>query len=226
MADVVCVGAHPDDVEIGMGATVARMVRQGLAVTVVDLTDGEPTPHGTPEIRAREAAGASSALGVERVTLALPNRELQDTLDARRRLAEVIRERAPRWLFAPYAVDAHPDHVAASAICDAARFWAKLTKSGMRGEPHYPAKLYRYLAVHLRILAKPSFVVDVSEELETKLAALACYRSQFEANERNRGILDLVRLQAEHWGALIGREAGEPFFSAEEIGVSDIRHIL
>jgi N-acetylglucosamine malate deacetylase 1 len=226
VADVIAVGAHPDDVEIGMGATVARMVRQGLSVTIVDLTNGEPTPHGTPEIRAREAAEAAEALGAKRITLPLPNRELQDTLDARRRLAEVIREERPRWVFAPYPVDAHPDHVAASALCDGARFWAKLTKTDMRGEPHYPAKLYRYLAVHLRLLAKPSFVMDVTDELDVKMEALSRYHSQFEANERNQGILDAMRLQAATYGALIGRGAGEPFFSAEEIGVADIRHVL
>lgn len=226
MSDVVAVGAHPDDVEIGMGATVARMVRQGLSVTIVDLTDGEPTPRGTHETRMAEAAEAASVLGVRRVTLPLPNRELQDTLEARRVLAEVLREERPTWLFTPYPTDAHPDHVAAAALCEAARFWSKLTKTDMSGEPHYPAKLYRYLAVHLRLLAKPSFVMDVTGEIETKLDALACYRSQFGANERDRGIVDMVRLQAATWGAAIGRAAGEPFFSAEEIGVGDIRHVL
>jgi bacillithiol biosynthesis deacetylase BshB1 len=226
VADVVAFGAHPDDVEIGMGAAVARMVRQGLSVTVVDLTDGEPTPHGTPEIRARESAAAAEVLGVKRVTLPLRNRELADNVEARRALAEVLRAERPRWLFAPYPVDAHPDHIAAAQIVTASRFWAKLTKTDMAGGPHYPAKLYHYLAVHMRLLAKPSFVLDVTGDLDTKLAALACYASQFEANERNRGIMDLMRLQAATWGALIGTEAGEPFFSAEEIGVSDIRHVL
>jgi bacillithiol biosynthesis deacetylase BshB1 len=226
VADVIAVGAHPDDVEIGMGAAVARMVRQGLSVLVCDLTDGEPTPHGTRETRARESAAAAEVLGVHRVTLPLTNRELQDTLEARRLLAEVFREHRPRWVFAPYPVDAHPDHVAAASICTGARFWAKLTKTDMTGEPHYPAKLYHYLAVHMRLLARPSFVLDVTGELETKLNALERYESQFAANERNRGILDLVRLQASTWGALVGVEAGEPFFSAEEIGVADIRHIL
>ncbi len=226
MTDVMCVGAHPDDVEIGMGAAVALMARQGLSVTLVDLTNGEPTPHGTPELREREAAEAARVLGVERVTLPFPNRELRDGPEARRLLAEAIRERRPRWLFAPCQVDAHPDHVAASAVCDAARFAAKYTKTDMSGEPHYPPKLYRYVPVHVRLAVKPSFVLDVGDHLGTKLEALACYRSQFEANARNRGILDWVRVEAEHWGALIGRSAGEAFFSAEEIGVADIRHVL
>jgi LmbE family N-acetylglucosaminyl deacetylase len=166
------------------------------------------------------------ARDVRRLTLPLPNRELRDTLEARRMLAEVIREERPRFLFAPFATDAHPDHVAASAICDAARFTAKLTKTDMAGEPHFPAKLHRYLAVHLKLLVKPSFVVDVSAHADAKLAALACYRSQFEANPVNRGILDAMRTSAASWGALIGVAAGEPFFSAEEIGVADVRHIL
>lgn len=209
-----------------MGATVALMAQQGLDVVLCDLTNGEPTPHGTPETRAREAASAAEVLGVRRVTLTLPNRELRDTLEARRMLAEVIRDERPRWLFGPFAADAHPDHVAASAVCEAARFLAKLTKTDMRGEPHYPAKLYRYLAVHLRLLAKPSFIVDVSGQLDRKLAALACYRSQFEVNPANRGILEAMRTSAAGWGALVGADAGEPFYSAEEIGISDIRHIL
>lgn len=181
-----------------MGATVALMAQQGLDVVLCDLTNGEPAPHGTPETRAREAASA----------------------------AEVVRDERPRWLFGAFAADAHPDHVAASAVCEAARFLAKLTKTDMRGEPHYPAKLYRYLAVHLRLLAKPSFIVDVSGQPDRKLAALACYRSQFEVNPTNRGILEAMRTSAAGWGALVGADAGEPFYSAEEIGISDIRHIL
>jgi N-acetylglucosamine malate deacetylase 1 len=226
VADVVAVGAHPDDVEIGMGATVARMVRQGLAVTIVDLTNGEPTPHGSPEIRAAESAAAAAVLGAKRLTLTLPNRDLRDTPEARRMLAEVLREERPRWLFTPFALDAHPDHVAASALCDAARFTAKLTKTDMAGEPHYPAKQYRYLAVHLRLVEKPSFVMDVSADLPRKLEALACYRSQFEANERNSGVLDLMRLHAAWWGAAVGVVAGEPFYSHEQVGVGDIRDVL
>lgn len=226
MADVLCVGAHPDDVEIGMGATAALMAAQGLDVLVCDLTNGEPTPCGTPETRAEEAAAAATVLGVRRLTLTLPNRELRDAPEARRMLAEVIRAERPRWMFVPFATDAHPDHVAASALCEAARFTAKLTKTDMAGEPHFPAKLYRYLAVHLKLLARPSFVVDVSGHIDTKLLALACFRSQFEANPANQGILDAMRTSAASWGAFIGVAAGEPFFSAEEIGVADVRHIL
>jgi bacillithiol biosynthesis deacetylase BshB1 len=227
MVDVLCVGAHPDDVEIGMGAAVARMVRQGLEVAIVDLTDGEPTPRGTHETRMAEASAAARTLGVHtRVTLPLVNRELGDTVEARTMLAELVREHRPRLLFAPYPVDAHPDHIAASAIAEAARFYAKFVKTDMEGSPHFPARVYHYFAVHLRLVAKPSFVLDVSEDLDTKMAALACYDSQFAAGTANASVLDWVRGQAATWGALIGTTAGEPFFAREEIGVRAIGDLV
>jgi LmbE family N-acetylglucosaminyl deacetylase len=146
--DAVCVGAHPDDVEIGMGATIAKMVAGGAKVAIVDLTDGEPTPHGSVEVRARESAAAAQILGVERRTLSQPNRYLFDTVEARTELAQVLREFRPRQLFIPYAVDAHPDHVAASQICVAARFYSKFTKTDMAHEPFFPPRVFRYMAVH------------------------------------------------------------------------------
>ncbi len=227
MADVMCIGAHPDDVEIGMGATVAKMVRQGLDVVVVDLTDGEPTPRGTHETRMAEAALAARALGVTtRVTLGFTNRELMDTVEARTALATLVREHRPAVLFAPYPVDAHPDHVAAAAIAEAARFYAKFVKTDMAGEPHKPAHLYHYWAVHLRLVAKPSFIVDVSDTLDAKADALSRYVSQFGADTANAGVPAWVAGQASAWGALIGTAAGEPFFSREEIGLRDIRDLV
>lgn len=220
MADVICVGAHPDDVEIGMGATVAKLARQGLEVLLLDLTDGEPTPRGTHETRMAEAGESAAALRVRRLTLDLPNRELFDTVEARKRVAEVFRAERPRLVFAPYPMDAHPDHIAASAIVEAARFYSKFVKTDMSGEPHFPAKLYHYWAVHLRVLEKPSFIVEVEADLPAKMAALACYRSQFADNERNSGVLAWVETQARAWGALIGVDAGEPFYAREQVGVA------
>lgn len=210
-----------------MGATVAKMVRQGLDVVLVDLTDGEPTPRGTHECRMAEASASAAALGVaKRITLPLVNRELMDTVEARTMLAEIVREHRPRLLFAPYPVDAHPDHIAASAIVEAARFYSKFVKTQMSGEPHFPSHVYHYFAVHLRLVAKPSFIVDVTGEVEAKAAALACYASQFGADTVNTHVLDWVQEQAATWGGLIGTAAGEPFFAAEEIGIRDIRDLV
>ncbi len=219
MADIVCVGAHPDDVEIGMGGTVAGFVRRGLSVVIVDLTNGEPTPHGTPERRAAESARAAEILGAQRVTLDLPNRYLFDAVEARTALAQVLREHRPATMFVPYPQDAHPDHLAASSIALAARFYAKFTKTDMPGEPHYPARLYHYMAVHLRLVRDPSFVVDIAEDLPCKLEAVRAYESQFSANPANAGIVEMIEMNARMWGALARVEAGEPFFAIEPLGV-------
>jgi hypothetical protein len=97
----------------------------------------------------------------------------------------------------------------------------------MRGEPFYPPKLLNYLAVHLRLLAKPSFLVVAERgDLEAKSAALGCYESQFSANPANSGVPGMVMEMARMWGALVSAEAAEPFFSREEIGVADIRHVV
>jgi bacillithiol biosynthesis deacetylase BshB1 len=224
--DAMCIGAHPDDVEIGMGATLAGIVRRGGRAVIVDLTNGEPTPHGTPERRAAESAEAARILGAERRTLTQPNRYLFDSVEARIELAEVIREYRPRTLFVPYADDAHPDHVAASAICVAARFYAKFTKTEMSGEPFFPDRIYRYMAVHQRVIAEPSFIVDVTQDLPAKIAALEAYRSQFAENVANAGIVELMRQQAAMWGALGRVAAGEPFFALEPVTLRSVEELV
>ena len=143
--DVLVIAPHPDDAELGMAGGILQLKQEGQAVGILDLTDGEPTPHGSVELRGQETARASEILGIDwRGNLGLPNRSLEASLEARGQLAEVIRQTRPRWLFAPYGVDAHPDHVAATELVQAARFWAKLTKSNLAGEPHHPERIYYY----------------------------------------------------------------------------------
>lgn len=226
MADVVCVGAHPDDVEIGMGGTVASLTSAGAEVVLVDLTDGEPTPHGTHERRLEEAAEAARMLGCRRVTLDLPNRYLFDTREARTALAEVLRVERPRILFVPFAEDAHPDHLAAASIAEAARFYAKFTKTDMAGEPHYPGRLYRYMAVHARLVREPSFLADITTALPAKLAALRAYASQFGDNPQNARMLALVEETATYWGGIARVSAAEPFFAPEPPVVSSVLDLL
>src|SRR5215471_9720489 len=150
--DYLVIAPHPDDAELGAGGTILALQAQGARVGVLDLTDGEPTPHGSPELRRQETEAATAILGLDwRGNLGLPNRSLVADLDARARLAGMIRELRPRVLFAPYWEDSHPDHVAASQLVDAARFWAKLTKTDMPGAPHYPERLFYYFSIHLRI---------------------------------------------------------------------------
>src|SRR5438067_1177858 len=122
--DYLVIAPHPDDAELGAGATIALLQAEGARVGVLDLTDGEPTPYGSPEIRRRETDAATAVLGLAwRGNLGLPNRRLEADLAARAKLAGALRELRPRVIFAPYWEDSHPDHVAATALVDAARFW-------------------------------------------------------------------------------------------------------
>jgi bacillithiol biosynthesis deacetylase BshB1 len=227
--DVLIVAPHPDDAELGAGGAILRCKADGLRVGVLDLTSGEPTPFGSPEIREKETAAATEILGLDwRENLGLPNRSLQPTLDARAKLAGVFRQTRPRWIFAPYWVDAHPDHVAATELIEAARFWSKLTKTDLPGVPYYPERIYYYFCVHLRQVTPPAFVLDISEQWGKKLAAIRCYRSQF---IEGRGddpptFLDRLRDQAATWGYSIGTKYGEPFAAREPVGLETLRGLI
>ncbi len=131
-------------------------------------------------------------------------------------------------LLSHYWEDAHPDHVAASALVDAARFWAKLSKTDMPGEPHYPARIFYFLSVHIRLHVQPSFVMDVSAYQEEKMRAIACYHSQFIQGRPTTPptILDDLNDRARYWGWAIGTRYGEPFVSREVPGLADLQHLL
>src|SRR5262245_32023147 len=227
--DYLVIAPHPDDAELSAGGTIALLLAQGARVGVLDLTDGEPTPPGSPDIRARETAAATAVLGLSwRGNLGLPNRRLQADLDSRARLAGALRQLRPRVLFAPYWEDVHPDHVAASRLIDDARFWAKLTKTDLPGEPHFPARVYYYFSIHLRIHPTPSFVMDVSSTIESKMRALSCYRSQLITGRPTTPptILDDVRDRARYWGWSIGTAYGEPFVSREAVGLRGLGELV
>jgi N-acetylglucosamine malate deacetylase 1 len=227
--DYLVIAPHPDDAELCVGGTILMLKAHGLQVGVVDLTNGEPTPHGSPEIRQRETAAATQLLGIDwRGNLGLQNRLLQPTLQARGILAGVIRQLRPRFLMAPYWEDAHPDHVAASELADAARFWAKLTKTDLPGTPHYPQRILYFPAMHLKLHVKPSFVVDVTPYHEAKMEAVKCYHSQFIEGRPTTPptLLDDIRDRARYWGWAIGAGFGEPFICREEIGLRSLGDLL
>ena len=216
---ILCVGAHPDDIEIGMGGTVRSLTSRGFPVRILDLTNGEPTPFGTPETRLREAGEAARILGADRRTMDLPNRFLMDTVENRKAVAAEIRDFRPDYVFAPYPVDAHPDHVAAGALIPAARFYAKLSKSDIPGEPCFPARVVFYFPVHLRIRVEASFITDISDFIDDKRRAMAAYKSQFERAGKT-AYLDRVTDENRYWGFQIGTEAGEPFFQHEPVAIT------
>jgi bacillithiol biosynthesis deacetylase BshB1 len=227
--DILVVAPHPDDAELGMGGAILHYKAAGFRVGVLDLTDGEPTPFGTPEIRAQETAAATKILRLDwRGTLGLPNRSLEHTLDARHKLASAFRLLRPRVVFAPYWVDSHPDHVSATEMVEAARFWSKLTKTDLAGEPHFPARILYYHCVHLRMVVTPAVVLDISQHWAGKLAAIQCYRSQFITGRPTEPptFLDRLRDQAAYWGWSISTNFGEPFYTREPVGLASLRDLV
>jgi bacillithiol biosynthesis deacetylase BshB1 len=227
--DILVVAPHPDDAELGMGGAIVKLLAEGLQVGILDLTSGEPTPHGSLQTRARETQAASEILGIPwRENLNLPNRNLEPTLDARARLAEVFRRVRPRWIFAPYWIDAHPDHLAATELVEAARFWSKLTKTDMSGEPHHPERIYNYYCVHLKMAPQPAWILDISDQWEQKLAAIGCYESQFITGRPSSSptFLDRLRDEAAYWGKTIGVNYGEPFACREPLGMRSLRDLV
>ncbi len=218
---------HPDDAEIGMGATISALISQGVRVVVVDLTDGEPTPYGSVEIRKNETHNASSILGItERRLLGITNRAVFDTIENRRSVAAVIREYRPEIIFAPYWEDAHPDHVQACTLIEAGRFYGKFVKSDLPFEPYYPRRVLHYFSTHLRPRFLPSFIFDVSGHLDRKMDAIVAYKSQFVVHPGNAARLDAIRREALFWGDQISTEAGEPFVCRESLRITEVKALF
>ena len=229
MLDALVAAPHPDDAELGMGGTIVRLSQQGWKVGILDLTDGEPTPLGSRERRANETTAANAALGNPwRKNLGLPNRSLEPSLIHRRTLAGVFRQVRPRLIFAPYWDDAHPDHTAATKLVEDARFWSKLSKSDIAGKPFHPARILYYFSVHLRIVERPGVVIDISDQVDTKVTALHCFRSQLVENQPagRPGVIELVCDRTRYWGQLVGVRHAEPFASREPIGLRGLDQLL
>lgn len=214
--DVIAFGAHPDDAETACGGLLVHLARRGYDVAICDLTRGEMASNGTPEERQQEAIEAAAILGVHRFNLDLPDGGLRaDEPSQRHAVVSALRAHGPRLIIVPDGAARHPDHIAASELLQQARFWC-----GAAGyEPSIPVArrpvLIRSLDFHPM---QPSFVVDVTAEMETKLQALRCYRSQFERSPGRVGTLlndpaylQRVETNARAYGQLIGCGAGEPY---------------
>ncbi len=223
MTKILVIGPHPDDQEAGMGGTIARLAADGHDVLLLDMTNGEPTPLGDPATRAREAAHAAEILSapgtpVRRRLLGLPNRFVEHTVEARHAVAGVIREHQAQILFIPFFEDAHPDHRAVTRIAEDARFDAKLSKIDLPGEPIYPRWVFYYYATHLRWVADPNFLLDISGQLETKLRSIRAYETQFV--RANAHVVDWIEAGSRYFGSRMGVSAAEPFYTKEPIGLT------
>lgn len=207
-----------------MGGAIALLAAQGHTVTLLDMTNGEPTPHGDPVTRAREAASAAKILGATRLELGLVNREVLYSLEARHRTAAVYRQVRPDLLFIPYGQDAHPDHGQVTRIAEDARFDAKLTKTSIGGEPWYPPRVIYYFCSHLRFAFPATFCLDISPVMEKKVAAMRCYESQFAKGRtaaEQWGVVNYVQNINRYFGGTIRREFAEPFHVIETLGLEN-----
>ena len=232
--DVIAVGAHPDDVEIGCGGTLAALVRQGLRVGIIDLTDGEPTPLSpNVETRLAEAQKAADTLGVhKRIVLDLPNRKLFDSFEARVELAKQFRIFRPKVVMSIGAKTpmASPDHWQASQISDAAVFYSRLSKwdqyFGDLPVHAIDAQVYYsfFFETEWKGVGANQFVFDISETLETKMSAIRCYETQFPPAKDY--LFRRVEAMAVACGASASFDAGEMLTSTRAIGSRNLMGTL
>jgi len=227
--DLLAIAAHPDDVELTCGGTLIKMSERGYRTGILDLTAGEMGTRGTPEIRAKEAAASAKILGVSwRRTLGVPDSDVQANRQHKTKLAAVVRELRPRTVILPYWQARHPDHYHASQLGYEGCFLAGLKHLPIEGEPHRPFKII-YSTAYAD--ARPTFVVDITQEYQRRRRAILCYHSQFRpvrGEKKSRVYLPIDRLEddmnqlARHYGQMIGVEYGEPFLVREVMRVDDI----
>lgn len=226
--DVLSIVAHPDDTELTCAGTVIKMAEAGYKVGVLDLTGGESGTRGNSALRTREAAKASKVMGLAwRGNLGLPDAALEDRRDYKLMIAQRIRELRPRTVILPYWKGRHPDHYTAGRIGYEACFLAGLARLRLDGKPHRPHKII-YATYYVPSL-RPTFVVDITAQMEKKLRAILCYGSQFSAREDAQNLFparhdlrERVTSISRHFGLMIGARYGEPFVTRELARVDDI----
>ncbi len=228
MLDILAFGAHPDDVEIGVGGIMALHGARGYRLGIVDLTRGEMATNGTVAQREQEGLEAARVLGVEvRVNTGLPDAFLRVTEEALRRVVEVVRRYRPRVVLCPFSRDRHPDHGHAGELVREACHLAGLIKFPADGRPYRPRKLYYYF---LGRTEEPELIVDISDYAAQKWQAIACHKSQFSLREeeQHKTLVNSplfarhVRGRDQFFGALIAAEYGEGLVAENKIAVYDL----
>lgn len=226
--DVLVFAAHPDDAELAMGGSIAKLTANGFKVGIIDLTRGELGTRGNPELRQKEASKASLALK----TTVRDNLDIQDGfIDGNHeniiKVITEIRKYKPKVVFAPYFNDRHPDHVSTSMLLKRAMFLTGLEKietmdSEQPQSAYRPKKLFYFMQAYT---FTPSFIVDITDHFETKMKAVNSYSSQFYDPKSDKPetfisrpiFLDYIEARARYYGFEIGKEFGEPFYCEEGI---------
>ena len=234
--DVLVFAAHPDDAELAMGGTIAKLTKANLKVGIIDLTRGELGTRGSADIRQKEAFEAAIILKSSvRENLDIPDGNIAINKENFIKVIMVIRKYKPKILFAPYFNDRHPDHIDASKLIKRAMFSTSLQKiktfnKEVPQQAYRPEKLLYYMQTYA---FKPSFIIDISETFDLKMKAVQAYSTQFH-NPRSLepetfiskpGFLNYIKSRAVFYGFQIGKNYGEAFFCEEEIEM-DIKTLL
>jgi bacillithiol biosynthesis deacetylase BshB1 len=227
--DILAIAAHRDDVELTCGGTLIKAAKRGQRTAIVDLTQGEMGTRGSAELRAQEASHAAEVLGVSaRETLGLPDAGIENTPATREALARAIRRFRPRVVIAPAFEGRHPDHRVTAGLVRDACFVAGLAKIAPEVPKHRPHKILHALT-YRQDFRRPSFVVDITDEFEQKLAAVRCYSSQFDGEiqagevfPNGEPLYDIITHYAATYGSLIRTRYGEPYFTTEMMRVDDV----
>ena len=226
--DLLAFGPHPDDVELCAGGLMLHLGRKGRRLAVVDVTRGEGGSRGSAEVRARETAAASELMGLAgRENLGLPDTRVAVTEESVDAVVAAIRRWRPRVVLGPCSEDLHPDHVASAALLERAYYMTTMARVDGGGlPPHRPDVLIQYYG-HLE--PTPSFVVDVTDVWDDRLALARCYASQLgldgaegpKTNIASPEFLERMTARYAYWGSRIGARYGEPFRVRRMVPVDD-----
>ncbi len=224
--DILVFGAHPDDVEIGLGGTLIKHARMGYKCGIVDITAGESGSNGTPEVRRAEALKAAEIMGMAmRDCLGFPDARLQVNEDSLRGVIEVIRRYKPKVVIGPYRKDKHPDHLRASQLVREAAHLSGLRRYPADGEPHRPPVVGEFF---LAVYDEPSFIIDTSDVYETKIEALYAHQSQFGMVEDTETLVNdprfvrMIQSRDQYVGSLIQVLYAEGLYMEQKLALDDL----
>lgn len=236
--NILAIGVHPDDVELGCGGTILSHIQQGHKVGIVDLTQGELGSRGSGPLRLKEAAAAGEILGVSvRENLGLADGFFENNKETQLKVIAAIRKYQPDIVLCNAPNDRHPDHGRASKLVADAAFLSGLLRIETFDENGNPQKYWRPKVVYHYIQAifiKPDLVVDITGYMDKKMESVLAYGSQFynpDSGEPSTFIsspefLDMVKARCIEFGTIIGTQYGEGFIANRYIGVKDLNHLL
>lgn len=235
--DILAFGAHPDDIELSAGGTLAKHIQLGKKIGIVDLTKGELGTRGTAEIRAEEAAAAKEVLGLAlRENLGLPDGFLENKSEYKMEIVRSIRRFKPQAILANATEDRHPDHAKAAVLVSDSCFLAGLIKlktewEGSLQEGWRPEIVFHYIQERY---IEPDLVVDITDQFDLKMEAISSYKSQFydadssepETKISSKGYLEFLKIRASEMGEKIGVKYGEGFTVYKDLGVEQKFELL